>query len=383
MNSVNLIGWPDVTAGMGEHMRSVAGALAAGGIRMAVHDVLEQCFNDPSIFNREEKALRPYTKELPLEHPVSIHCLNLNHLPRISSEYFGASYNIGYGYYEMSDVLDDFLRGAELLDEIWAPTKFVQATISRRVTIPVVYMPIPLEVPGKRQDIRSKFGLSGRDFTFYCSFDARSLIERKNPFAVIDAFKRAFARVDAPVVLLIKVSASPNSKPQLKAVGELKRKIEGDPRIRLLRPVLGREELMDLFYSVDCYVSLHRAEGLGLGMSEAMSVGTPVIATGYSGNLDFMDASNSSLVGFDYVNDDTPQKIDRNIKLSERFYWADANVDDAAEKMRRIFTDPAYRLRIAAKGKSDVARFYSVEAIARNYSERLELLGSKLGIKND
>ena len=380
MVSVNLIGWPNLTAGIGQHMRSVASALVRAGIEFEAYDVLPHCFKDISIFSNTEEQLSHYLSSLPLVHNVSLHCLNLNHLLRLPDDYYEKPYNIGYGYYEMSYLMDEFAEGAEKLDEIWAPTQFVQSVISQRVDIPVVHVPIPLEIVGERKDVRKRYNLASSSFWFYSSFDARSLIERKNPFAAIAAFQKAFGNLGGNVGLVVKVNSSEDSDEQKSALKELRQMVAGDHRVKLLNVILSREETLDLLYSVDCYISLHRAEGLGLGMSEAMSLGTPVIATGYSGNLEFMNSRNSELVGYEYVVDKTCEKIRNGFEATDQYFWADADVNEAAEKMRKLFLDGVHRKKLADRARSDLHKFYSLDKIAALYRRKLDRIGHGLAL---
>ena len=154
-------------------------------------------------------------------------------------------------------------------------------------------------------------------------------------------------------------------------VATIKAMIGGDPRIHHLDAFLGREQSYGLISLSDAYVSLHRSEGLGLGLAEAMALGRPAIATGYSGNLEFMDEDNSLLVAHRLV----PVAPGEYLFDDPRFFWADPDVDDAARQMRRLADDPALRARLAAAGPAAIlARFGSGHAAARMQA-RLDELG--------
>lgn len=377
MDGINITGWPFTKAGIGEHARRVAQGLDETNIDYAVIDSLEYCFRDSSIMDNSDGLLRKFQASS-LSYSTTIHCLNLNHLHRLPSSLFASSYNVCYGYYEMSHPMDAFIEAEKFCDEIWAPTQFIGKVLSRYVSIPVVYMPIALETRGVRRCIRSNYKLPKDQFLYLTSFDARSLIERKNPFAVIEAFKKAFLRLNVNASLVIKVNASKSDPVQKRSLEKLIKKIEGDKRIILLDVVLDRDAMHDLVWSTDAYVSLHRAEGLGLGMAEAMSMGKPVIATGYSGNMDFMDNSNSMPVRFELISDKTCEAVQPGFDWDRRFVWADADVEHAAYCIRKIFSDSVFRHEISKRAQADIEHNFSYEAVGKMYSDRLEIINKKI-----
>jgi glycosyltransferase involved in cell wall biosynthesis len=374
-DKINVIGWPFVKAGMGEHLRKVVSAFETSNIDYGVYDVLGQCFNNLSFFDNTDVACSNKTVDS-IGKGFSVFALNLNHLPRIERELFSAKINVGYGYCEHSSLLDPFVKCQASLDEIWAPSAFVQQVLSKKLSIPVVHMPIPLFVNGTRASVRDKFSLPKKSFLYLTTFDARSLIERKNPYAVIQAYKRAFDKIKADVGLVVKLTYSTSDKSQVQQVQEL-RDLCKDANIYLIAEMLDHSEVLDLINDCNCYVSLHRAEGLGLGMAEAMCLGKPVIATGYSGNMEFMRADNSCLVNYKLIEDLTYNKMIPNYEPKSKLYWADADIDHAAEYMKKIFIDDGFRVSIQKCALEHMKNNYNPTVVGEAYKERINLLLDK------
>jgi glycosyltransferase involved in cell wall biosynthesis len=227
--------------------------------------------------------------------------------------------------------------------------------------VPVVPMLPGVVLPPFERKPRSAFGLRDDRFVFLFTFDLFSTLARKNPLGLIAAFRKAFGR-EEPVELVVKVSrgdAMSTDFAVLKAACD----VNG---VTLLNSVLPRNDLLALMACADCYVSLHRSEGLGLGLAESMLMGKPVIGTGYSGNLDFMTAENSYLVRCERVpcaEDAPPYK--------KGFIWGEPDVNHAAELMRRVY---ANREEAKAKGelaKRELEELLSLEAYAKRVGKRL------------
>jgi glycosyltransferase involved in cell wall biosynthesis len=203
------------------------------------------------------------------------------------------------------------------------------------------------------------------------TFDANSTIARKNPYGAIKAFEEAFGAGRTDVVLVVKV-VNLASYPIVQK--DLRRHMERLGGI-LIETDMAAGEIAALIKYADVYVSMHRSEGFGLGLAEAMYYGRPVIATGNSGNMDFMNAANSCLVGY------TSMVVHRN-ELSDNptamaLYqpgnlWVDPNVSQAAHLMRWLFENPQQRTRLGERAAQDIRRDYSSEAAGRAMRLRLE-----------
>ena len=275
-------------------------------------------------------------------------------------------YRIAVWYWELETAPPEWARYAALLNEVWAPTTFIHRSLSRIMPIPVVAMLPGMAPPVARKLPASHFGLAPSKFLFLFLFDMNSVMERKNPLATVAAFRQAFAG-SHDVQLAIKVSrgdADPESFACLQQACD-------EAGCVLIDNVLSRQESYGLLNVCDAYVSLHRSEGFGLTMAEAMFFGKPVIATGYSGNLDFMSSDNSILIPYEM----TPLTRDYAV-YRQGSLWADPSVAAAAEAMRRVVEQPIWARALGERAQRDVAATLSLEAYGRRMRARLSELMS-------
>lgn len=247
-------------------------------------------------------------------------------------------------------------------DQIWALSDFAARSFRRFMEREVHAIPCVLdfdEFPAPAT--KEAAGLDPDRFTFLYVFDANSSVERKNPEAAISAFSQAFSPAD-PVRLVLRVS----NAHRLENRERLKRMLSAaSPGLDLqfiLQP-LRRADLLRLFSAVDCYVSLHRAEGFGYTCAEAMAYGKPVIATGYSGNLEFMSRENSYLVDF----------VETEVAVADGPFqrgsiWAEPSVEHAAHLMRTVFEEREAAARRGEQAWRDVREILSAEAVGRRVS---------------
>ncbi|SDC31669.1 class I SAM-dependent methyltransferase [Belnapia rosea] len=274
------------------------------------------------------------------------------------------TYRIGYWYWEFDSVPEYWAETARMVDEVWAATEFVAKGLREKLEIPVRTLFPGVRVGTFTPRPLSAFGLRGREegrFTFLFSFHMGSVMERKNPLGLIRAFRQAFDPAE-PVDLILKTTSFGRFDDQ---VQELHAAAAG-ANVTVLDRVMTPDEILSLMEASDAYVSLHRSEGLGLTMAEAMLLGKPVIATRYSGNLDFMDDGNSLLVDCDIVT------LGREIPpydASSR--WAEPSVDHAARLMRRLYDDPAYAASLGARAKADAENRLSLASAGQRFHARL------------
>jgi glycosyltransferase involved in cell wall biosynthesis len=201
-------------------------------------------------------------------------------------------------------------------------------------------------------------------FVFLFIFDAGSHVERKNPAGLIEAFKRAF-RPDERALLILKLSQSDDGAPHLRTIQEASR----GANIRITDRVLSHDQVKALVSRADCYTSLHRAEGFGLTMAEAMLLERPVIATGYSGNVDFMTAETSFLVRH------TLTELDRDLgPYRGGALWAEPDLDHAAQLMRFVFEHREEARRVGRAARPHILKQCGIEAVGALIQERLEAI---------
>ncbi|HWS72363.1 MAG TPA: glycosyltransferase family 4 protein, partial [Thermoanaerobaculia bacterium] len=274
--------------------------------------------------------------------------------------------NIGCWHWELPELPDTWIASAVPLDEIWAPSAFIQSAISRKVSIPVVHMPHGIDVSTIEPCSAEELGVPPGRFTFLCMFDFSSVVERKNPLGAVDAFRRAFGDDDR-VALLIKAGHSSSHATEY---AELVERVRGTPNVFITDRMLPRARVNGLLAACDAVVSLHRSEGFGLILAEAMALGKPVVATGWSGNMDFMNSGNSCPVAYELV------RIDRTLRdYQAGQQWAEPDIDHAAHCMRRLVDDPSWRAQLSARAIATMRTHFSAEAAGLRYRRRLSVLG--------
>lgn len=265
--------------------------------------------------------------------------------------------NIVYLAWEQRDGSHYWADTLAEFDQIWALSEFAADSLRRATRRDVLAVPSVVDFDAfPPAAAKADVGLDPGLQHFLYVFDANSSIERKNPEAAIRAFARAFSPTD-PVRLVMKIS---NAR-RLEHRERLRRMLREAPA--WLEPVfiledLPRRDLLRLVSAVDCYVSLHRAEGFGYTCAEAMAYGKPVIATAYSGNLQFMDRDNSFLVNYREIPVAAPDG-----PFQRGSVWAEADVDDAAARMRSVFEDRALAAAVGSKGREAVRARLSAAAV--------------------
>lgn len=353
VNVVAHLGYP---SGLRQVAVGLLHALAEVGIPMSLRSLPVTVDDTPPVHHL---GLEPYD--------TTLYVAAVNSFP---DEWYGRAglwmrpgvRRIAVWYWEMETVPPEWVPRMQWPDEIWAPTTFLADTFRKYASVPVRPMLPGVELPAFAPLPRSRFGLRDGRFTFLFTFDMASTLERKNPLGLIRAFRMAF-RSDEPVDLVVKVSrgeSDPAAFVRLTAEAS-------SAGVILLNETLPREELLALFAACDCYVSLHRAEGFGLGMAEAMLLGKPVIASGYSGNLDFTTPETAYLVrcGRTVLDSATgPYPAGGT--------WGEPDLSHAAELMRRVHDHRTEATEIASRGQRAATELLSPTAYARRVADALE-----------
>jgi glycosyltransferase involved in cell wall biosynthesis len=299
-------------------------------------------------------------------HGFEIVAVNADELPdfveRLGEDYFEGP-RIGIWGWETNSIPSRWERAFSLIDEIWVYSRFMAKNIGSVAPVPVLSLPPPVLMPVEPPEPH-RLGVP-EGFLFLFVFDYLSTIQRKNPVGLIEAFKSAFRVGEGPQLLLKTI----NGPLRPLAEEEVLWAAHGRPDIHLIDRSLSSDELMRLMAGCDCYVSLHRAEGFGLTIAEAMSLGKPVIATGYSGNVDFMSTENSYLV------DHSIGRVGPDCEIyPPDGEWAEPNVAHAAELMQRVYSAPAEAAAKGARARADVARLLSPATTGTKMRRRLERL---------
>jgi hypothetical protein len=368
--AVRLTGYLGHTLGLGAAARGYVEALGAVGVPVSTVTVPLHHLALPVAL--EDAYGRHTFEDLVHEggHGFEIVAVNADELPsfveRLGEDYFEGP-RIGIWGWETNSVPLRWQRAFALVDEIWVYSRFMAENIGAVAPVPVVALPPPVERPATAA-VPLRLGLPD-GFLFLFAFDYLSTVQRKNPVGLIEAFKRAFAPGEGPQLLIKTI----NGPLRPLSEEEVLWAVDGREDIHVVDRSLSGEELNGLMAACDCYVSLHRAEGFGLTLAEAMAIGKPTIATRYSGNVDFMDDANSYLVDYEIGRVGPECEI-----YPPEGEWAEPSVEHAAELMRRVYEDRDEAARRGARAAADIERRLSRAATGAAMRSRLQELAASV-----
>jgi glycosyltransferase involved in cell wall biosynthesis len=354
-----LAGYFRAETGVGEAVRASARAFEAAEVPHVLNDFFDTWASNIDTSMGGVCAENPFRVNL-----VHVNADQVSAFVREKqAAYFEGRYNIGFWFWELARFPQEWGSSFDWFDEIWVASAFVQDAISEVAPIPVVKMPLALR-PRRAidsQQAREALSLPSNRFVFLYMFDFRSVMERKNPLGLIRAFRRAFG--DRTDVLLVLKTTNGNVAAAGRPVFEA---AQGAANVRIIDAAVPRAQIEDLIAACDCYVSLHRSEGFGVTIAEAMGFGKPVIATGYAGNMEFTRPENSLLVRYDLVT------LDRDFGPYRRgTSWAEPDLDHAVCLMRNVVTEPDAGRALGERARVDVSRMLDPLVIGARMRERL------------
>jgi glycosyltransferase involved in cell wall biosynthesis len=355
---------------MGELLRSSCRAFRSVAARIRVYNVYGQ---DQTTDRDLHDEFDPLLTDR-LSPFLNIFCINGNEISDVLN-YLPAplpptSYNIIRPLWELSQYPKEWAYHVERFQEVWAASRFNEASLRNAVSIPVSYMPIATQPRLSRTLGRRYFGIPEAPFTFLFAFDFLSFMERKNPFAVLEAFRRLTRlRPRHDVQLVIKLNNS-RERP-LDHRQFLAGVAKSDDRIVLIDRVMTDAEIKNLIRCCDCFVSLHRSEGYGVALAEAMYFRKAVIATGYSANLDFMARENSLLVPYELVA--VPAG---SYPHADGQVWAEPDIDCAVDAMAKLIDDPTYHRVVGEVASRQIRTQLNPSAVGLRYLSRIAAITS-------
>jgi glycosyltransferase involved in cell wall biosynthesis len=362
--TATVVGPLSVFSGVGEGARLCHQALRSLGIPVSLIDVT-------STFQPVDAAYAPAGAPTVPRGSLIVH-LNPPHfavgLAALGRAVVAHRKVIGYWAWELPAIPPWWRGSLAHVHEIWTPSRFVADAIRAagvRRCPPITVVPHPVAVPVPAAVGRARFALDDRAFVVLVVFHMGSGFERKNPLAAVRAFRRAFG--DDPAAQLVLAVKDPGDDPVSER--RLLEAVAAADNVRLVTEKWTREEMNALIAASDVVLSLHRAEGFGLVLGEAMLLGKATVATGWSGNVDFMTPENACLV------DSTPVAVvDRTGPYAgAATTWAEPDEAHAAGLLRALYEDAAMRQALGARARRDATAFFGLE----RYRERI---ASSLGL---
>ncbi len=377
---LNIVGFLTADLGVGESARCMVRAADAAHLPTALVPLKLHCKNrlgDQSYAARLTDA-NPHDVNVVHVDPPASRDIDHHH----GKAFRAGKYNIAYFAWELPEFPDAWVPAFDYFDEIWTPSDFTTAALATKSPLPVLTMPHAIAFARPTEStatLRARFGLPTEKFLFLTLFDLNSYAERKNPRAVIAAF-RASGLATSPAAgpniragrsgatLVIKVQNVTGNEADFAA---LRAAVADLPGTILLTETLSRADVYALEAACDCFVSLHRSEGFGLAVAECMYLGKPVISTDWSATAEFVDATNGCPVRAPLIT------LDRNHgPYAKGSTWADPDPAHAAEHMRRLFADPALCATLGAAARATIEARLSPAVIGTRYRRRLESIAT-------
>lgn len=322
---VNLIGYAFGELGIGENLRAMARALELSGVPFTILD-----FPPGPDVSQNDRSMEQFVgTDAP--YSINVFCMTALETARcyltLGKKLFEGRYNIGSWHWEFERWPEEWVDLIPLVDEIWVASSHVRRGLETYTDVPSLVMPLAIYVGDVAELTREDFGLPKDSYLFCFSFDFRSYFQRKNPAGALEAFKLAFPASEGKVGLVIKAHKPAEENGDWE---RLKSAAREDGRIFIIEETLRKPELLALYKNCDCYLSLHRAEGYGMGIAEALLLGLEVITTGYSGNVDFCrEESKAHLV--DYA---LAPVLPGEYPYNKGQKWAEPDLRHAASLMR-------------------------------------------------
>lgn len=356
--------------GIGWGARENAEIIAKAGFDVRCQDMTNLLFASDLADSFPDKFRNETEGPAPGPGVLLVHA-SPNHVPyaflRLGKRALADKYIIGYWVWETQEPPVSWQRNLRFVHEIWCPSRFAANAFRSLTEKPVHVVPHSVEPPAQSFPDRPRFGIPPDTFAVLTAVHLGSGLTRKNPLAAIRAFDMAFSR-SRRAVLVVKVSQADIYPDRME---EICREIQGIPNCILLQETLATRDYWRLLHSIDAILSLHRAEGFGLIPAQAMAIGKVAIATGWSGNMEYMNGDNSLPVNYSIVAASDPEgNYDQPGQK-----WAEPDLQHAASMLRKAAEDRLLRQRIGSAAVSDIRATLSHDAIGRIIHDRLGKIG--------
>jgi glycosyltransferase involved in cell wall biosynthesis len=357
---INIAGYFAGASGMAEAGPLVARAAAAAGLPFATRSLASPDDAPRPTMFPEGDATWPFD--------INVLCVNadstIDTRQLLGPEAFRGRQTVAFWDWESPRLPSSMLGAWDWVDEVWVASRFTEAALSLDATKPVYLFPCPIPVRSDSPRLtRDDLGLPSGFLVLFC-FDMRSVVECKNPAGLIAAYQLAFDPTDGAHLVFAVLNAD-FDRPELERL----RLVTGRSDIMFLERALTPLEIRGLIAQADCYASLHRSEGFGLKLAEAMALGKPTVATAWSGNLDFMDEQTSLLVPADLTP--IPASCQPRSGVG---HWAEPDIVVAAEHLRWVFENPSGAAALGARARERIASTRTVERAGRFFRDAFERL---------
>jgi glycosyltransferase involved in cell wall biosynthesis len=364
----DIIGQKEQETGLGLNMR----------VSIQAIDKIGLCYRTRNL--DDSFSATPHTQSSPLKpkQNFALHHVNADRIPMniMTPQYAhrNDTYHIGFCLWETSQLPKNHLLGIEMLDEVWAPTRFVETLYKNAGAKVVTKVGKALQELPYLHKMAEITPNDPKHFTVFTGFDFHSSVERKNPMAVVEAFRIAFPKTmfkDAKLVVKTTPSVAKHWGDPNEQMAQIRNAASDDPRIEILEQMLPLQYLFKLMARADCIVSAHRGEGFGYIPAYGLALKKPVIVTNWGGVKDFCTSDTSFPVSAKLV--DVP--IGHSIYDAPGAQWADVDPSDIASQLYRIYHDPGLAKKRASEGQKLVQMMYSPEQLAETYRTRLTQIG--------
>ena len=360
VSGINIVGYVTSEHGVGQVSRALAQSLKASDIPYTAVDIGYQV-------DTPKQNTEIYKHADGGDCPIDIICANAdqaaNTVAYLSKHPRKILARVGFWHWEQVDFPQSMMDAFKYFDEIWVPSGFVQDSISRSSPIPVFKLPHAVELPPLvPRRSRSHFNLPESGFLALITYDFDSYQYRKNPLAAINAFRLATEnRLNCGLVIK---TTNANKHPH--DAETLRLALQFIPSSYIIDDFLSADDALSLKQATDCLISLHRAEGFGLNIAEMMALGKPVVATAWSGNMEFMTPFNSLPVK--YTLNPLKEQLGPYQAGSP---WAEPDVHHAAQQIAMIIDDPHIRMTLGERARQDIGTYLSPVRIGNLAKARL------------
>lgn len=365
---INLVGYFSSTSGVAEVGRFFARFTERAAVPFVIHDIDAPGYKKLDAMSLQ--AYQPYFTRRTIFYK-NIFFINADQIPVVRQIFpylFTGRYNAAVFFWEFNDYFY-FPEAFRFLHEAVAFTDFIVTAVRKAAPpgIRVTKLPFPFsqnwQITRPPAQVRGQLGISEDEFVFIFNFDFLSVYKRKNPEAIIRALEQAFVPADR-VRLILKTIHGEAGSPHYACFQKLVEGMQLKSKLLVINENLERNELMNMINASDCYVSLHRSEGLGLGMLEAMSMAKPVIATNFGGNTDFTRADNALLVEYELT------EVGKGAEPYQAgWLWAEPNIAQASLHMRKLYLDREYAYSLGLRAQQSVKEQYNDAVFRKSLDE--------------